>query len=33
MKLSCVDVIAPGFEFKEKFEKLEKYGLKVLNFG
>lgn len=26
MKLSCIDVIAPGATLKEKFENLEKYG-------
>ncbi len=32
MKLSCVDVIAPGFELKEKFEYLEKYGFEGIEF-
>jgi len=32
MKLSCVDVIAPGFEMDEKFEKLEKYGFEGIEF-
>jgi len=32
MKLSCVDVIVPGFEFKEKFENLEKYGFDGIEF-
>jgi len=32
MKLSCVDVIAPGFEMEEKFKNLEKYGFEGIEF-
>jgi len=32
MKLSCVDVIAPGFEIEEKFKNLEKYGFEGIEF-
>lgn len=32
MKLSCVDVIAPGFELKEKFENLENYDFEGIEF-